>query len=129
MKANQEGSRLGPRALAILFTLLLIAAIALSMTGFHVSWGRLPEPMDAVMGCTLLAPLALPKAFGDILHFTEPISTRGVVPMAIGFWATIGLLLWLALRRRSIGALLMIAAMVLVGAWNWQVVANAMIGL
>jgi len=122
MKVNKE--HVAP-ALALLFCL----CIALSILSFKLKWGSWPDMSEVLIGHTLLAFFALPKAFGDVLSMTNFNSTKGVIPMMLIYWPIVLTLLWYTLRSRRIIPFAVLALVSVASSLNWQIVSTAMIGI
>ena len=80
----------------LILLVIWIFAVLCALLGFYVRWGHLPAALDAMMSVTVLVPLALPKAFADLLGATEMGSTDGTVAAAALYWPAVIALLWLA---------------------------------
>lgn len=108
---------------------LWAACVATSIVGFQHQWGRYPDTVDVAVGSTVLAPFAMPKAFGDLVGITALNSTRGTLLMMAGFWPVVFGLTGVVLAYRSWLCFAALAVLMLSAAINWQVVASGMIGL
>lgn len=108
---------------------LWCVCVATSLVSFHHKWKTYPSTTDVVLGKTLLAPFAIPKAFGDVVGFTKPNSTRGTLLLVACFWPVALVLTGLVLAYRSRISFATLTAMMLAASLQWQVVASGMIGL
>lgn len=108
---------------------LWCACVATSITSFHHRWKSYPTQTDLVLGKTLLAPFAIPKAFGDVVGLTKPNSTRGTLLMLVCFWPIALTLAGCVLAYRSRAAFAALALLMLLASLQWQCVANGLIGI
>lgn len=127
MRANTVRSRYAKpfACLAVLWC----ACVATSIVSFHHRWQTYPSVTDVVLGKTLLAPFAIPKAFGDVTGLTKTNSTRGTLLMLACFWPVALVLAGCVLMFRSRISLAALTLIMLSASLQWQVVANGMIGL
>jgi len=117
------------RTLFVVFIALGGVCLAVSLLSFKIKWGVWPDLSDILMGHTLLAPYAIPKAFADTLGITNPRSTSGVLPTAIVYWPIVLFLVWYAVRSRLVAVFVLLALISLIASFNWQVVAMGMMGI
>ncbi len=108
---------------------LICVCITVSIIGFKIEWGKWPELVDVLMGSTIFAPLAIPKAFGDVLRITNPYSSEGVVPMMIAYWPAVIGLVWYLFRSRLLSIFVILALISLIASVKWQVAATGMMGI
>ena len=117
------------RKLAVVFVALVCVCIAISILSFKIKWGVWPDLTDILMGLTLLAPFAIPKAFADTLGMTNPHSTIGVLPMMVVYWPIALSLLWYTVRSRLAAVFVPLALISLISSLNWQIVATGLMGI
>ena len=113
----------------IWLAVLWCACFATSIVSFHRRYQSYPTQTDIVFGTTLLAPFALPKAFGDIVGMTSPNSTSGILLMLACFWPVTLTLAGFVIAKQSKLAFAALAVIMLAASLNWQIVANGLIGL
>lgn len=106
---------------------LWIAAVALSLAGFHSQWHTLPALHDALTGAILLAPLALPAGFAATLGLQIPVSQ--IIVVAAVYWPVVFFMHYQFIRRRRPELFAGVTAVVLISSWKWQVMALGLIGL
>lgn len=104
------------------------ACIVVSLLCFRMRWGVWPPAVDVLMGLTLLAPIAIPMSFAEVLVEGTP-SASSAIPLMLGFWCVfVGLLLCTA-RFRSKLAFGLLAVISLVASIHWQDMAEGMLGI
>ena len=89
----------------------------------------MPGVIDVVMATTLLAPIALPKSFGDLMGITSMHSTKNTLLIAAVYWPVTLTLHWLAFKTASKFVLLVVGTIVLLSAFNWINVGASMVGI
>ena len=117
------------KKLAVGFCVLVCVCLAISILSFKIKWGVWPDLTDILMGITLLAPFAIPKAFADTLGMTNPRSTIGVLPMVVVYWPIILSLLWYTVRSRLAAVFALLALISIISSFNWQIVATGLMGI
>jgi len=108
---------------------LWVIGVITAALGFYLSWGVLPGVAEIAVSIVLLAPVALPKSFGDILGITHVSSTRDTWLMAVFYWSVVVALHWLTFKTKSLIFLLIVGGIVLISSINWLNVGTSMIGL
>ena len=89
----------------------------------------MPTLIDVVMATTLLAPIAVPKSFSDLLGITSVYSTKNTLLIATVYWLVMVPLHWLAIKTASTFVLLIVGIIVLFSALNWINVGASMVGI
>jgi hypothetical protein len=128
MENNSLRQRRGLIPLAWL-AVLWCACVITSTVSFQQRWNTYPSTTDVVLGNTLLAPFAIPKAFGDVVGITKPNSTQGVLLMLACFWPIALTLAGCVLAYRSRLAFGALSVIMLAASLRWQVVACGLIGI
>ena len=108
---------------------LWAGSITTSIVSFHRQYQSYPTQTDVVIGATLLAPFAIPKAFGDVVGFTNRGSTRGTLLTLACFWPITLTLAGCVLALRSKLAFAALSIVMITASLEWQIVANGLIGL
>ena len=126
---NIQNLKLNKKYIVLALFLLFDTCIIISILSFKFKWGVWPDLSEALIGHTLLAFFALPKAFGDTLGITNINSTKGVIPMMLVYWPVFLALLWFTLRSRMIIIFILLALVSIASSLKWQIVSTGMIGI
>lgn len=117
------------KSLVIALASLFCLCIATSLLGFKITQNSFPTLLDIFLSHTFLMPIAIPKAFGDLLGITNIHSLNGTIPMVFAYWFCILILLWYMVRLNSVTIFIILSLVSLSASFQWQVVASTFLAL